>query len=210
MRVFETSDDLERLVSLCRGGDERAWATLVERFQRLVYSIPRRMGLGDDDAADVFQATFVALFRSLDRIDSPKTLPKWLSVTASRESLRIRRIGNAARTSTSEQPQNLEEIVAAEEQGAESMAVEACEANLLRDATQRLGGRCRDLLAALYFEDDVTYADLSERLAIPVGAIGPTRSRCLGKLRKLLETEGFFDQSTYFADRASASYGQEP
>lgn len=209
MRRLE-GEDLERLVARCRHGDERAWSEMVERFQRLVYSIPRRMGLREDDAADVFQSTFVALYRSLDRIESPKTIPKWLSVTASRESLRVRRVAASTLSSTLDEGPTLEEVVADEERNAEQLAVVASESHHLRDATDRLGGRCSKLLTILYFEEDVSYQAVSERLSIPVGAIGPTRSRCLQKLRKILHAEGFFSAEAYFAGSISPSYQQEP
>src|SRR5699024_5381877 len=92
MRLVADTTDLEILVAKCRRKDSRAWGQFVEQFQNLVYSIPRRYGLSSDDCNDVFQSTFQALVNHLDRIESPATLPRWLAVTASRESLRIIRI----------------------------------------------------------------------------------------------------------------------
>src|SRR4051812_20536767 len=94
MNLLVRTDDLDDLVQRCIKRDAQAWSRLVERFQNLVYSIPRRYGLNEEDAADVFQTTFQALLRNLDKIEAARTLPKWLSVTASRESLRVKRISS--------------------------------------------------------------------------------------------------------------------
>lgn len=162
-----------------RQGDERAWRALVDEFQRLVYSIPKRTGLSDADADDVFQATFLALFRNLDRIDDAQTLPRWLAVTASRESLRIKRVNS--RTDADE---NLEQIIADEEAGAEHLALQAEQRESLGRALVKLGGRCEALLKMLYF-DEKPYQEIVTALGIAIGAIGPTRARCLEKLRKI-------------------------
>jgi RNA polymerase sigma factor (sigma-70 family) len=183
--------DLEGLLARCRRQDGTAWGQLVDRFQNLVYSIPRRYGLGDEDAADVFQHTFQSLLRNIDRIESAQTLPKWLSVTASRESLRIRRISGRS-VLAEDRSINLDQIVASEESDAESNAVVAEQAEILRLKVGELKERCRELLTALYLADDEPYADISARLGIPIGAIGPTRARCLEKLRRLLVDTGLF------------------
>ncbi len=175
---------LEQLVARCRKGDSRAWDQVIERFKRLVYSIARRSGLSEDDAGDVFQSTFVALYRHLDRIESAATLPKWISTTASRESIRISR--QNART----QPHDatLEEVVASEDEAVDAIAIDAVQAEDWRNAIQKLGGRCAQLLGALYF-DDKTYDVIVAELGIPMGAIGPTRARCLDKLRKVYQAQ---------------------
>ncbi|MFI5385098.1 MAG: RNA polymerase sigma factor, partial [Fimbriimonadales bacterium] len=82
---------MDDLVRRCLKRDHEAWSRLIGRFQGLVYSIPKRYGLSEEDASDVFQTTFQALLRNLDRIEDAKVLPKWLAVTASRESLRLKR-----------------------------------------------------------------------------------------------------------------------
>ncbi|HKP13543.1 MAG TPA: sigma factor, partial [Blastocatellia bacterium] len=78
----------EALVLACRRGDETAWETLVERFQRLVYTISRRAGLDEDAAADVFQNVFASLVERLDRIEQPDRIQAWLVTTAKRETWR--------------------------------------------------------------------------------------------------------------------------
>ena len=181
-------NDLERLLARCRRSDGAAWRALVARFEALVYSVPRRYGLNADDAADVFGTTFTSLLRSLDRIESAQALPKWLAVTAARESLRRVRARGTDRFET------LEETIAWEEATAERDALAAVRAEGLHAAVEELAERCRGLLRALYFEDEAEYAAISARLGIPVGAIGPTRARCLEKLRLVLVREGWEEE----------------
>src|SRR4030095_8277613 len=82
------STDKQLLLS-CRRGDETAWETLVNRYQRLIYAIPRRAGLDDDQAAEVFQEVFTTLFHKLDDIDEPDRLHAWLVTTAKRKTWRL-------------------------------------------------------------------------------------------------------------------------
>jgi len=192
MSLFGMDSDLTNLVERCRRQDGRAWSTIVDRFSRLVYSIPRRYRLGEDDAADVFQGTFQALFQSIDRIEDPTTLPKWLSVTASRLSMRCLR--SQSRVSSLDRVEGgLAELVASEDKDAEENAIESIQASTVREAVNRLKGRCGPLLNLLYLTDGSTYQDVCDRLGIPIGAIGPTKARCLEKLRRMLEEAGFFE-----------------
>lgn len=192
MSLFDRKDDLEALLRRCQKRDSLAWKELIQRFSSLVYSVARRYGLNEEDCSDVFQLTFQALYQGLDRIEQPETLPKWLSVTASRMSLRANR--NRGKTIPFEtEDMNLNDVLAAEDRSAEESAVIACDAFELRRALAQLTDRCGPLLLALYFDEDLSYQEISLQLDIPVGAIGPTRSRCLEKLRKVLEKQGFFE-----------------
>ena len=172
----------------CREGDADAWACLVDRFQSLVYSVPIKHGLNADDAADVFQNTFQLLHSNLDQIRNDATVPRWLAVTAARESLKLLRF---KRRLVEADDYTLDQIVATEEQDAEVSAVETWQATTLREGVSKMQGRCKELLTLLYFED-LSYDEITARIAMPVGAIGPTRARCLEKLRKILQEEGFF------------------
>ncbi|RYG32546.1 sigma-70 family RNA polymerase sigma factor [bacterium] len=170
--------------------DSDAWAAVVDRYQALVYSVARRHGLSTEDAGDAFAGTFRALLNSVDRLESVEALPRWLAVTAARESLRIKRI--SSRYVQTEDERTLDQIVDDEERDALASATEAERSLALREGVARLADRCRDLLTALYLEDDPAYGEISERLGIPIGAIGPTRGRCLEKLKKILrDVPGF-------------------
>src|SRR5918997_396479 len=85
-KVSERSD--EQLLLACRRGEEAAWEELVNRYQRLVYAIPRRAGLDEDDAAEVFQEVFTTLLESADSIEQPSRLQAWLVTTAKRKTWR--------------------------------------------------------------------------------------------------------------------------
>jgi RNA polymerase sigma factor (sigma-70 family) len=188
MSIFAIPD-LKQLLNRCKSGDSAAWELLVDQFSRLVYSVPKKLGLNKDDSADVFQATFLALYRNLDRLNDAQALPKWLAVSASREALRIKRVNSR---STSSDETSLEDIVAGEERGAEELSVAAAESDLVQRGLAQLGGRCKELLELLYAQEKAAYGAISEKLNMPIGAIGPTRARCLDKLRKILSEKGFF------------------
>lgn len=183
--------DAEVLIERCRKGDQAAWARLVESFQSLVYSIPKRMGLQDTDSADVFQATFLALYQNLDRIESGQALPKWLAVTASREALRVKRL---SKRGSGDPLESLENVLSTEETWVEEEAARAVDAETVRRAIQKLPGRCVELIRALFYEGQESYSNIAARLGLPTGSLGPTRARCLEKLRKVLTEWGFFGE----------------
>lgn len=165
---------------------------MVDGLQSLVYSVPRRMGLSPEDCEDVFQDTFLSLLKNLDRIQDPMALPRWLGVTASNFSLQVVR----AKGRTPQQDLadiSLEEMIAADEQAADKSAEAAAEADLARAAIESLPEKCRRLLTLLFFEEKMDYQSVAETLGIPIGAIGPTRARCLEKVRVRLKELGFFD-----------------
>lgn len=187
-RIFgDEEGEVAHWLDRAKRGDARAWDRLVDRFQNLVYSVARRNRLDANDASDVFQATFLALYRNLDRIEQAATLGKWLAVTAARESIRLKRQQSRVVHEDGDGP-GLDEILADEDASVEVQAVAGIEAEYWRRAVISLGGRCEQLLSALYF-DDKSYEEIVSELGIPIGAIGPTRARCLEKLRKVYQNE---------------------
>lgn len=192
MRPGSDKGEIERLLRRCRDGDARAWDALVDRFSGLVASSCRKLRLSAEDSEDVFQNTFVALHQNLDRIESPETLPKWLVVTATRSGLRV--IRSKPGSTTSVEPETLEDVLRSEDATAEQMAVTLTEADEVRQGLTELGGRCKELLGLLYGELQAAYSDVAEKLKMPVGAIGPTRARCLEKLKAILVQRGFFGE----------------
>ena len=148
------------------------------RYERLVYTVALRNGLSADDAADVTQSTFVALVDSLDRIREEEKLPSWLMTVARRQAWRIR---NLSRRTT--------DLEAAPEASVDPFADWAT-TTALHDGLATLGGTCRELLLALYFDpDQPSYAEIARRFGRSIGGIGPLRGRCLDKLRVILEDE---------------------
>lgn len=181
------------LIARCRLGDAAAWTALVHRYQRLVYAIVRRAGADEHAAADVFQTVFARLFEHLPRLSQPDRLQAWIVTTAKREALRSRHLAHRTvsltRADSGGDAPALEDTLPDEAPLAEAALEHLQQLDLLRAGLERLDTRCRDLLMLLFRDDDARpgYDDVARRLALPVGSIGPTRSRCLAKLRRLVE-----------------------
>ena len=170
------------LVARARSGDRQAWDALVERYAPLIWSICRKHRLGQADADDVGQSVWLRLLDQLDRVREPAALPGWLSTTTRRECLRVLSAAQGPhatiyaldveslpdqRAGTADQ-----ELLAAERHAA------------LRAAFTQLPPNGQQLLALLTADPPMPYADISAQLGIPVGSIGPTRSRYLDKIRR--------------------------
>jgi RNA polymerase sigma factor (sigma-70 family) len=190
--IADKQVDAARLIERAKRGDSTAWGQLVQRYSSLVYSVPARMKMNSDDCADVFQATFIALSASINRIENAVALPKWLAVTASREALRLKRISGRGGGTTPLDDMDLDTLIADEELRADQMAVQSADAHMVREALAKLPEKCRRLLTLLFLEEGLSYNEISETSGVPVGAIGPTRARCLEKLKKALGEDGFF------------------
>ena len=185
-----TADDDASLVARCRAGDGSAWAALVKRYQRLVYTVVGRAGLDTHAAADVFQTVFTRLVQHLPRLAQPEKLQAWVVTTAKREALLARRIGQRTVSTTRDIDSDEAEFDLPDDAPlAEDALAELQQLDLLRHGLDRLDERCRDLLLLLFRDEDdkVPYDEVSRRLGMPQGSIGPTRSRCLDKLRRLVE-----------------------
>jgi RNA polymerase sigma factor (sigma-70 family) len=170
------------LVIRARNGDRQAWDELVDRYATLVWSICRRHRLEAADAQDAAQTVWLNLVDHLDSLRDPAALGGWLATTTRRECGRIlraaRRPGNAACALAAETIPD-EHARAAEQ---DLLAAERHAA--LREAFGQLPPGCQRLLALLTADPPVPYAEISATLGIPVGSIGPTRRRCLDKLRR--------------------------
>lgn len=166
--------DLE-LLTACRAGDPEAWELLVERYERLVFSVALRNGVTREEAADITQMTFIALLESIGKLREEQRVASWLMSVARRLAWRQRRRSDRERL-------GLEGVSWPDDAIAtwERVAV-------IQEGLQRLGRACRDLIQALYFDPaSPSYAAVAERLGRPIGGIGPMRARCLQRLRSLL------------------------
>ena len=178
-----------QLVADCRRGDQLAWEKLVRRYQRLIYAIPRRAGLSEDQAAEIFQDVFTTLFEKLNDIEDPERLQAWLVTTTRRRTLRTisqmpikSRADDAGddvtRTAEAMQDQSLlpdEQLLILEEQ------------HRVRLAVAQLDERCQTLVRLLFYQSEPpAYAEVAKVLGVPEGSIGPTRARCLSKLLRIL------------------------
>ncbi|HEY4689191.1 MAG TPA: sigma-70 family RNA polymerase sigma factor [Anaerolineae bacterium] len=167
------------LIQACLDGDQAAWNTLVERYARLVYSIPLRWGLSPADADDVFQNVFTIVFNRLKGLRNRTCLSAWLMTITARECWRV---GKASRAYVA-----LDESV--EDTGTPpSEWVQRWELQrAVHAAISRLDPRSQELLKALFFDTGApTYDEIAARLGLAVGSIGSARARCLKKLEAIL------------------------
>jgi len=192
-RLTELAD--AELLSRCRDGAAAAWEVLVRRYQRLIYTVPRRAGLDDDAAADVFQTVFARLHEHLDRITQPERLQAWLVTTARRETLRLleqgrRTVSVSAGDDADDEADPLANV-ADESPLPEEMLQRLQGERQVRRALDLLDARSREFLTLLFLQDEpLPYAEIAARLGISEGSIGPTRMRALAKLREILAREG--------------------
>jgi RNA polymerase sigma factor (sigma-70 family) len=182
----------EALVRACRRGDEAAWETLVNRYRRLVYTVPLRAGLDEGLAADVFQRVFTALVEQLDDIAQPSRLSAWLVTTARRESWRmVRRRAPVLPTGSADVEAEIEELPD-ETVLPDDLLVKLEEQHAVRTAVAGLDDRCRELLKLLFYRaSPQPYVEIAAALGIAVGSIGPIRARCLERVRRQLAESGF-------------------
>jgi len=180
--VDQACDDqlVIHLVIRARGGDKRAWDVLVERYAPLIWSICRQYRLGRDDADDIGQSVWMHLVDQLDKIRNPAALAGWLATTTRRECGRLVRAAHAPGVVVCDTEIIPDERVKAVEQ--ELLAAERHAA--LREAFTCLPPQGQRLIAMLIADPPVAYAEISARLSIPIGSIGPTRSRYLDKMRR--------------------------
>jgi RNA polymerase sigma factor (sigma-70 family) len=188
------------LVARARVGDERAWSALVDRYAPLIWSICRRHRLGDGDAEDVSQVVWLRLMDQLDKVREPAALAGWLATTARHECTRVLRAGRGTQSARC-MPEGLpdergetaeHELLAAEQHAA------------LREALADLPPSGQRLIAMLTADPPLPYAEISARLGIAVGSIGPTRARYLDRLRRHPALAALVDAEPLFTRSASA------
>lgn len=179
------------LVVRCRNGDAAAWPALVKRFQRLVHAIVMRSGLDDQTAADVFQTVFERLLAHLPGLQQPERIQAWIVTTAKRETLHVRRLGQrtVSMTRADDAPGlGIEDTLADDTPLTEDVLDNLQQLDILRQGMDRLDERCRELLKLVFRDEDehLPYDEVARRLTMPPGSIGPTRARCIDKLRRLI------------------------
>ena len=163
-------------------GDEAAWGAIVDRFAGLVWATARAHRLAPADAADVAQTTWLRLVEHLDRIKDPERLGAWLATTARRECLRHIRL-RGREFATAEDAL----FEAPSEDRAEQALITRERNAALRRAFARISERCQALLRLLAAPEPPSYDEIASALGMPIGAIGPTRARCLDQLRRTPE-----------------------
>jgi RNA polymerase sigma factor (sigma-70 family) len=169
----EISD--RELIDACLRGEQRGWTQLVSKYERLIYSVARVLCPQPEDCGDVFQQVCLALYQNLRKLRSDKTIPAWLITVTRREAYALIRV--------KKRQANIDPCETVSEKPIRIIKREL----EVEMALEKLPPRCRDLINLLYFDvDGLSYATIADRMGIPVASIGPTRARCLEKLKKLL------------------------
>ncbi|HKV39211.1 MAG TPA: sigma-70 family RNA polymerase sigma factor [Blastocatellia bacterium] len=182
----------EELVEACLSQNSAAWETLIKRYERLIYSVPVRLGMRPEEAVDIFQSVCFILVRKLPTLRNHERLYSWLITTTTRECWRIGAQKRRETNYSQALPEDFALGAGRDARTPEQVAYENClaheENEALRRAVQKLSEPCRNLLTTLYFvTEEPTYEDVARTLNIPVSSIGPTRARCLQKLRRILK-----------------------
>jgi RNA polymerase sigma factor (sigma-70 family) len=177
--------DATYLIRMAGEGHRWAWERLVAKYSRLIWAMTRDFKLSESDASDVVQATWLRLLEHIDRIEHPDRVGSWLATTARHECLRhlaarkrvvlVQDDDDALVDAVSHQPEVDEGLLAAER------------AQAVREAMLSLPWRWQRLLELLMSDPPVSYVEISDQLGLPIGSIGPTRGRCLERLRELLQ-----------------------
>lgn len=176
--------EVAELVVRASTGDRLAWEQLVDRYVGLVWHVTRDFRLSESDRADVSQTTWLRLFEHIDRLDDPSHVGAWLATTARRECLRLTAVrkrvvlghdGDVFEATEANQPPVDEHLLSAER------------AADVRTAIEQLPPHWQSLVHLLMADPPLSYAEISDRLGLPVGSIGPTRGRCMDRLRILLD-----------------------
>ena len=177
------------LVEACRGGSDTAWNKLVERYQRLIITIPRRAGLSEEQAADILQEVFLTLFEKLDAIEQPDKIRSWLVTTAKFKTWgAVRGEKNFYAPASDEEMEaemaNLPDAAPL----ADANLIELEQQHLIRTALNELEERCRTILSMIYLRDAAaSYAEVAREIGVGETSISPLRARCLKKLAKILQ-----------------------
>ena len=188
--LTQMEDSDVQLVLACRRGNQSAWEKLMRRYQRLIYAIPLRAGLDEDDAAEIFQEVFTTLFQKLNDIQEPESLQAWLVTTARRKTWRTISKAQVPRRLNAEAEESPYEVAAVRDESPlpDEQLLILEEQHRIRTAVSLLDERCQKLIQMLFYRSDPpSYAEIAAALEMPEGSIGPTRARCLGKLLRLLQ-----------------------
>ena len=183
----KTTEDLDvaELVGRAADGDQQAWERLVDQYARLIWAITRDHRLEESDASDVAQITWLRLLEHIDRLKQPHRVGSWLAATARNECLR----NVAARKRiVSTDDEDVLQVAFAHQPEIDEGLLATERDQTVRDAMSCLPRRWRQMLEMLMADPPASYADISDELELPIGSIGPTRGRCLARMRVLLQT----------------------
>jgi len=176
------------LVRECLAGNERAWNTLIERYKRLIYSIPFKYRASPEDCADIFQSVCLELYSELGKLRKVESLKSWIISITVHKCFQWKR-----------QQRGKVELDAMEQEQAEATAVaapdfmiEVEQEQLVREAVAKLKPRCAEMIRLLFYQQPpMPYNEIAQHLGLATGSIGFLRGRCLKQLEKVLQESGF-------------------
>jgi RNA polymerase sigma factor (sigma-70 family) len=184
----QTFREDQLLVEQCLKGSEEAWSRLINKYKNLIFSIPVKYGFTPEDSTDIFQSVCLVLLSELSNLREPRALAAWLIQTTARKCSRWKELhGRLIETELRDENVSKESLKRPEE------ALHDLEREqLLREAVSMLASDCKRLVELLFFQPrPLTYEEIAQILGLPKGSVGPTRMRCLDKLRQSLERRGF-------------------
>jgi RNA polymerase sigma factor (sigma-70 family) len=184
------SADFDALVALALDGESTAWDELVERLNRVAWRAIAGFDLAVEDRKDAFAATFCRLYERLDTVREPAKLPGWIATTARNEVLTLLR---SRRRDIPSDNLDLRLPAARPDFASDLMDTELRDA--LHAALTRLSPDCQELLRLLTVDPPLSYAEIGELLDMPHGSIGPTRQRCLERLRAAPELRPYLREA---------------
>jgi len=178
-----------QIVQGCLKGHEEDWDLLIDKYKKLIFSIPIRYGLSREEAADIFQAVCLELIQELPKVREPKALPKWLMQVTAHKCFHYKRHRNRMVSQDDEETKVPESSIPAE---AEINLREVEEEQMLRDALAAISSRCRELIHMLFYEEPRRpYQQVAASLGLATGSIGFMRQKCLDRLKEQLDSLGF-------------------
>lgn len=177
-----------RLVAECRKGNQEAWSALIDKYKRLIYSIPMKYRFSPDEATDIFQAVCLELLSELPKLRKPEALPKWIIQITAHKCFH----GKREKQRTDVKDPNDATFERSTPAQAEQILREVEDEQNLRQVIAALPERCQELVRMLFFEEPARpYNEVARALGIATGSIGFIRQRCLERLRKGLAEAGF-------------------
>jgi RNA polymerase sigma factor (sigma-70 family) len=180
------------LIAACLDGDTQAWEALINRYRRLIHSIPYKYRLTQDDVSDVFQSVCLGLMEGLGRLRDEAKLSSWLITLTVRECWKLKQ--RRRRETNMDDPDDESAgwaDIPADGPLPDEIIQRWQEQQLLRQGLKQLDERCQRLLRYLFYQkEEWSYEQIAQDLGMPLASIGPTRGRCLRKLRRALKNLG--------------------
>jgi RNA polymerase sigma factor (sigma-70 family) len=181
-----TNEEAAALVAAAEQGDRQAWEQIVDAYGRLIWAIARNHRLSPGDAADVSQTTWLRLMEHLGRLTEPGRVGAWLATTARRECLRVQAKNRRTSPISDEAIIELVQLRGSDAEDVDRALLAAERSEAVHRAIARLPAHCQEMLRLMMLDPAPTYEEIAAAIGRPVGSLGPSRRRCLEKLRVML------------------------